>query len=74
MTEPVITDAEVEAFGLAVQMTPGGWRGGYKQALAAFLKARVPEPKNLAKAIDFGERDEINGFNICREQVLKGKE
>ena len=69
--KPVISDAEVEAFGLAVQMNPSGWRGAYKQALSAFLSARVPSAM-LGEEANGGNTMKSVGFNACRDAVMKG--
>ena len=62
--EPVISDAEVEAFH--ERFSKHGFDA--RSALAAFLKARVPE-----KADPLGPPLEGRGFNACREAVLRGK-
>ena len=67
MSEPVITDAEVEAFH--ERFSKQGFDA--RAALAAFLKARVPE------RISTPHYDPVygssGGWNACREAVLRGK-
>ena len=66
--EPVITDAEVEAFH--ERFSKHGFDA--RSALAAFLKARVPE------RISTPHYDPVygssGGWNACRDAVLRGKE
>ena len=75
--KPVISDDEVEAFGLAVQMNPSGWRGAYKQALSAFLSARVPEAKERIAVRTVDGIDWVESgpemWNACRDAVLQGR-
>tara|TARA_R110000868_G_scaffold68383_5_gene202066 strand:- start:1476 stop:1742 length:267 start_codon:yes stop_codon:yes gene_type:complete len=56
---------------------------GLKQALAAFLSARVPDAVAPAVVLFLNEDDMMpgheqpvwkRGFNACREHVLKGRE
>ena len=66
--EPVITDAEVEAAVLAIQCAYNTAQpSSVRAALAAFFKARVPSVPNP----DSDPWDD--GFNACREAVLRGK-
>lgn len=64
--DPVITDAEVRAFGHAERA------GGTRNALSAFLKARVPDARSGSMEDEYVERA-AEGFNACREAVLRGK-
>lgn len=73
MSEPVISDEDIEPF---VHCGCAECRKGLKQALAAFLKGRVP-PK--AKTQFYGTNAQIKsgalvdeGFNACRDIVLRG--
>lgn len=77
--EPVITDAEVEAFH--ERFSKHGFDA--RSALAAFLKARVPEPMPVASTLDCLSAREMYArladdrgaimYNACREAVLRGK-
>lgn len=68
--EPVIMDAEVEAFH--ERFSKHGFDA--RSALAAFLKARVPEERTSARAPDIVSKVARNeGFNACRDAVLRGK-
>lgn len=83
MTEPrevVVTDEEIKALLTAVNMTcPNALIPYFRQALAAFLAARVPDAINPET-----ERHKADGFtprevslvclvyNSCRDRVLKG--
>jgi hypothetical protein len=61
----VITDEEVQQFRFNYMAAAIGNKASpeeaARQALAAFLEARVPKAKPNS------------GFNACREQVLRGK-
>lgn len=70
MTDPrevTVTDGEIKAFLAAVNMTcPNALIPYFRQALAAFLAARVPDTKpNSGISLHVG-------FNACRDKVLKG--
>lgn len=49
-------------------VTHGMGEADIKQALAAFLSARVPEPMT-----EHSQRGFIRGFNACIDQVLQGR-
>jgi hypothetical protein len=68
--KPVISDAEVEQFRFNYMAEAIGNKAkpeeAAREALSAFLLARVPE--------ELGEYDiDGRGFNACREQVLQGR-
>jgi hypothetical protein len=72
--KPVISDAEVRKFRddcldaafNSARLTPEQCDKGVREALSAFLLARMPE--------EAGEYDiDGRGFNACREQVLRGR-
>jgi hypothetical protein len=74
----VISDAEVMAAlnGLGFHTWKYERFAAMKSALAAFLERRVPE---VGRVQFFGKNEQImaaenyaNGFNACRERVLKG--
>lgn len=65
--EPVITDAEVEAFHKHF----AGHGFDARSALAAFLKARVPE--RISTPLYDPVYGSSCGWNACREAVLRGK-
>ena len=75
--DPVITDAEVDAFHCAFtnELAAHGPHHPHsactRAALSAFLKARVPEP------ISAPHYDPVHGssggWNACRDAVLRGK-
>ena len=69
----VISDAECEAAEAALDLYDRSpyWREKTRQALAAFLEARVPEAERLAGRIGV-DAEQAAGFNACREQVLRG--
>lgn len=67
--EPVISDAEVEAFHKHF----AGHGFDARSALAAFLKARVPERISAADPSTWRDPAISIGFNACREAVLRGK-
>jgi len=73
MSKPVISDAEavfvLKAFDIYVNSLHVE---AAREALSAFLLARVPEPMPLAT--DYSKIGQTVGFNACREQVLRGKE
>lgn len=73
--KPVISDAEVRIFRRFLNMHPDytvGERETFKQALSAFLSARVPEamPEGLPSGV---YALEASGFNACRDIILKGQ-
>jgi len=70
--EPVITDEEVERFcrnaAVPYAGAPSQTHELYKEALAAFLKARVPgQPTEIVIGPLWNA-----GWNACREAVLNG--
>jgi len=70
--DPVITDAEAAAFASRLMyFNDDPLPSSVKDALSAFLKARVPEP------ITTPHYDPVygssGGWNACREAVLRGK-
>jgi hypothetical protein len=77
--KPVISDAEKRAFLVACRANPDttyALDALIGDALSAFLLARVPEmriprlpPYDNPMRLDTHE----DGFNACREQVLRGK-
>ena len=67
--DPVITDAEVEAFH--ERFSKHGFDA--RSALAAFLKARVPERLSAADPSTWRDPAISIGFNACRDAVLRGK-
>ena len=70
--DPVITDAEVDA---AIDVIECAYNtaqpSSVRQALSAFLKARVPEP--IATPHYDPVYGSSGGWNACREAVLRGK-
>ena len=70
-SEPVISDEDIEPF---VHCGCAKCRKGLKQDLAAFLKGRVPpaKPQGDYAIDDLCDLASDNGFNACRDIVLRG--
>ena len=82
-SEPVISDEEVERVYRRVLLSedeqhltinPGDFRR-LGEALAAFLKGRVPpeEPRVFGPDISAAQHNRRLGFNACRDIVLRGR-
>ena len=76
--DPVITDAEVEAFASRLMyFNDDPLPSSVKDALSAFLKARVPEHMFIANSpIHLNRSGRLEwclGHNDCRDAVLRGK-
>ena len=75
--DPVITDADavfvLGHLGLVVSPeTLVVMKIQMKRALSAILKARVPDARSGSMEDEYVERA-AEGFNACREAVLRGK-
>ena len=75
--KPVISDAELDIYENAwrealAELGPKTPREVRKLALSAFLLAREP-PVQEGIHWDVGAMANATGFNVCREQVLRGK-
>ena len=71
-SEPVISDEELNAFASRVCLDSHS--DDVKEALADFLKGRVPpaKPQGDYAIDDLCDLASDNGFNACRDIVLKG--
>jgi len=74
--KPVISDAELNKF--AYRINHCHWEessaDATREALAAFLLARMPEPLRIDADTPPGPASRYAAYNECRAQVLRGKE